>query len=885
MSVNDSVLDSCDEPELLRALDDDQKQRLTEQLDRYLQSLESGEPLDLETLDRENPDLSEVFASYLSKLDALYGVAVGFQDPTDQFSDLQPTSGSPMTLGDFTVQREIGRGGMGVVYEANQKSLNRQVALKLLPMASLLDARQIARFKNEARAAGLLQHPHIVPVYSVGSERGIHYFAMQLIDGLPVDAWILQQRESASTSRDWRSIVAWAIDIADALHYAHTSGVVHRDVKPSNLLLDSAGKIWIADFGLARCQDDRSLTVSGDLLGTMRYMSPEQATGKAEAVDHRTDIYSLAATLFEMLTLRTAVVGEDGPTLLRAIQQDEPPRLRSLLPHTPADLSVVLQKAMARRKDDRYESADQLAADLRAVLDGRPTLAKPPTVVARVGRWTARHRRSVAVAASVCAVAMLWLVASSLIILQKSNDAKWSAVQRDQYFRHAQSAVDHLGTEVAEQLASVPGAEQVRHSLLLQTLRYHEQFAAQATGDPELSAEVARTHSRIGTIVKELKSPRDAIGHFRRAAEGYAAIIERPESIPAELAAVETRYHAAQNLNHLGLALADIGESDEALQNYRQTLAIQGALVQSDPENERYAAEFALTTNNLALLFIQNGDVAQARPLLDDAIARLTTIVERKPEDELAARGLASALANRSAVTVDDPRSEIELLQRAIQIRAASVGESSNRLSASGELATLLNNLGSANMHAGRWASAEQAFTRAAGLQRQLLSIAPAIDQHRRDLATSLNNVARALQKQAKHAEAIEALDEAISLQQASLELSNGDASGHSRIGAMLHNRGSSMLALGELAAAERQWKQAIDQQQLALAIDPQHAEAKRFLPTHYSSLLRCLARGKRWQAIDAVAVSYRAAAAGNGAAEKQADRDLAAVNELAVAQ
>ncbi|WP_417749916.1 serine/threonine protein kinase, partial [Rosistilla oblonga] len=257
MSVNDSVLDSCDEPELLRALDDDQKQRLTEQLDRYLQSLESGEPLDLEALDRENPDLSEVFASYLSKLDALYGVAVGFQDPTDQFSDLQPTSDSPMTLGDFTVQREIGRGGMGVVYEANQKSLNRQVALKLLPMASLLDARQIARFKNEARAAGLLQHPHIVPVYSVGSERGIHYFAMQLIDGLPVDAWVLQQRETAATSRDWRSIVAWATDIADALHYAHTSGVVHRDVKPSNLLLGSAAKMCVADFALARCQGAR----------------------------------------------------------------------------------------------------------------------------------------------------------------------------------------------------------------------------------------------------------------------------------------------------------------------------------------------------------------------------------------------------------------------------------------------------------------------------------------------------------------------------------------------------------------------------------------------------------------------------------------------------
>lgn len=873
--MSDSAILSCDEPALLRGLTEDQKNRLTDQLDRYLQSLETGQSLDLDSLNRQNPDLTEVFASYLEKLNALYGVAVGFQNPSDDFSDPQHPVGESMTLGDFAIGREIGRGGMGIVYEANQISLDRQVAIKLLPMASLLDTRQIARFKNEARAAGLLQHPHIVPVYSIGSQRGIHYFAMQLIDGQPIDAWIAARRQHLAESQDWRSVVAWAIDIADALHSAHTAGIVHRDVKPSNLLLDSTGKIWIADFGLARCQNDRSLTCSGDLLGTMRYMSPEQASGRPETVDHRTDIYSLAATLFEMLTLQTAVVGDDGPSLLQAIQQNDPPRVRSWLPQTPVDLSVVLQKAMAQRKDDRYETADQLAADLRAVLDGRPTLAKPPTIAVHIGRWTSRHRRAVAAGSVLCLVATLWLAVSSAIILQKDRNAQLSAQQRDQYFRHAQSAVDHLGTQVAERLAAVPGAEQVRHALLLETLRYYERFAAQATGDPELMAEVAHTHSRIGTIVKELQSSHDAIPHYRRAAECFAAITN------AQPDAAQRQYQTAQNFNHLALALADIGQSDEALLYYQQALALQRTLVANDPKNRHYAAELALTNNNLALLLFQTGDVAAAEPLVDKAIARLTTLVEDDPNDELAARGLSAALANRSVMAKGDAPREIEGLQRAIRVRLASLGEATNRLSASGEIATLLNNLGSAHMHAAQWPQAEKAFTRAVSLQRQLHEIAPAIDQHRRDLATSLNNLAMTLQKQAKHAPAIESLDEAIALQQASLDAGYSNPQSHRRLGAMQHNRATSLLATGDGDAAERSLRTAIQQQQRALTIDSGDRKAKSFLLSHYCSLLRCLARAARWHAIDAVAAAYQDAANEDADAQRTAARDIAMVREL----
>jgi serine/threonine protein kinase len=258
-------------------------------------------------------------------------------------------------LGDFKILRELGRGGMGVVYEAEQVSLNRRVALKVLPLAATMDPRQLERFRHEARAAGLLHHPHIVPVYGVGCERGVHYYAMQLIEGCSLAAVIEGRRGSEPASgpepaaagraqtrplagpgtvpsrraqQPFRRVAELVSQVADALEYAHAMGVVHRDVKPANLLLDAGGNVWVTDFGLARLGESSGLTISGDLLGTLRYMSPEQALARHALVDHRTDVYSLGATLYELLT----------PLCRRGHQQTgdlAPPRLRGA--HLPAE--------------------------------------------------------------------------------------------------------------------------------------------------------------------------------------------------------------------------------------------------------------------------------------------------------------------------------------------------------------------------------------------------------------------------------------------------------------------------------------------------------------------------------------------------------------------
>lgn len=206
-------------------------------------------------------------------------------------------------FGDYRIIRELGRGGMGVVYEAEQVSLSRRVALKILPYAAFLDQRSLERFKNEARAAAALQHPRIVPIYTVGLECGVHFYTMQYIDGHTLaDASPLLQSKNGQTN--YAKVAQIGIQIAEALEFAHEVGVIHRDVKPANLLIDSSGNTWLADFGLAQLKGDRTLSVTGDVVGTLRYMSPEQASGKNHLVDHRTDIYSLGITLYELLTCR-----------------------------------------------------------------------------------------------------------------------------------------------------------------------------------------------------------------------------------------------------------------------------------------------------------------------------------------------------------------------------------------------------------------------------------------------------------------------------------------------------------------------------------------------------------------------------------------------------
>lgn len=421
--------------------------RLTEAMDEYLEALEAGRHPDRETLLQRYPEIAEDLGASLDGIDFIHNVAPQLAEPEgnqapDSGSEIAPS----LALGDFRIVRQIGKGGMGVVYEAEQLSLGRQMALKVLPFAAVLDAKQLQRFKNEAQAAASLDHPSIVGVHSVGCERGVHYYAMQYIEGQtladlihdlrqleglndgeaagtgktasgltksfvagdfapakpgsgPDDPTTAYQQDSAtaasvdtvpqlqaavSTERStktpayFRSIARLGIEVAEALDYAHQHGVIHRDIKPSNVILDTQGKAWVTDFGLARIETGATLTASGDLLGTLRYMSPEQAMAKRIVVDHRTDVYSLGVTLYELLTLRPVFASQDRQELLRQIAFEEPRLPRRLNKAIPAELETIVLKATDKNPAERYDN--RYSGNSLHRPDGR---YKVPSAVAR----------------------------------------------------------------------------------------------------------------------------------------------------------------------------------------------------------------------------------------------------------------------------------------------------------------------------------------------------------------------------------------------------------------------------------------------------------------------------------------------------------------------
>ncbi len=873
-STADWSLSTAEEASVLSELDREQTARLTRLLDEYLCTLERGEKVDAAAMLSGNEDIADVLQVYLEKLNDLHGIAAGFQ--SDLVGDVSGADcpSEAMQLGDYTIVREIGRGGMGIVFEARQISLDRRVALKLLPMASLLDARQIARFKNESHAAGQLQHPNIVPVHSVGVQRGIHFYAMQLIDGDSVETWIHGQRTTAgdqssedarpsedrSTSNvDWKNLVRQIIDAADALDYAHGCGIVHRDIKPSNLLVDSAGKIWITDFGLARCQDNLSLTRSGDLVGTMRYMSPEQARGRAELVDHRTDIYSLAATLYEMLTLRAAVSGEDGPSVLRAIDREMPARLNRFLPQSPADLDVVIRKAMSKSKDDRYATAREFADDLRAVVDGRPTVAKPPSLPTVIGRAIVRHRKLATAASVIFLLATIWLLVSTLIIRRQSLAVDQHADRADRIYRNARDTVDHLGGDVAEQLAMIPGAERVRQSVLRDTLDYYQRFVIDADDDPSLQAELALTHSRIGSIVKELQSSTDAIAHYKRSERIYDRLIGEASEEK------DYRRQQAKNLNLLGLALADCGDDRAAEEAYLRAINTQRGLWAARPSVPQLQVELALSLSNLGLLRRKTGRLDQARSALEESISRLSEVVASDRDNLLAQRGLAAALGNLSSITLKtDAERSVRLLQRALDHQLRSSESLPNPMLASAEIATTYNNLGSAYLHGNQPDLAIDAFTQAIRLQRPLRKLAPWVDDHQTELAVSLNNLAKAHQAGGNLREAETAVREAIELQQRCSKVKQSDPVHLSRLGAMFGNLALVLQSSGSESEAAKLFVSAIECQQKAMGAHDEPSETSRcreYLAQHYSDLLRLQAQRRQWDQTFRTADDYRKSA------------------------
>lgn len=312
---------------------------------------------------------------------------VGLPDPSSLGSDApKATPGAVRYFGEYELLEEIARGGMGVVYKARQASLNRVIAIKMILAGQLARPEDVRRFRTEAEAAANLQHPNIVAIHEVGEHEGQHYFSMDYIEGKNL-ADLAQ--ESPLPARRSAELLK---TIAEAIHYAHQRGTLHRDIKPQNVLIDAAGQPRITDFGLAKqIERDSGLTRTGVVMGSPAYMPPEQAAGKHSQVGPPSDVYSLGATLYKLLTGQTPFQGETALATLRKVMEEEPQRPSKLNPKVPADLETICLKCLEKRPERRYSSARELGEELGRFLNHEPILAKPANPLRKAWLWLARH--------------------------------------------------------------------------------------------------------------------------------------------------------------------------------------------------------------------------------------------------------------------------------------------------------------------------------------------------------------------------------------------------------------------------------------------------------------------------------------------------------------
>jgi serine/threonine protein kinase/Tfp pilus assembly protein PilF len=575
------VLNSSSEPDLLGQL-----------AEEFLERYRRGERPALTEYTARHPELAEQIRELFGALVLMEDVRPVPATVVDAAKGAPAGTGAPQRLGEYRIVREIGRGGMGVVYEAVQESLGRRVALKVLPAGALGDARHVERFQREARAAARLHHSNIVPVFAVCQDSGTHYYVMQYIEGRPLDEVLAELRRlraeggrqtaplaldtsaaadvasgaapsdeaasryCASLARSlWQGqfraasrpdgrapdpaepapaasspsgsaptsglladphgpfaqrVAQLGIQVAEALEYAAAQGVLHRDVKPSNLLLDVFGTVWLTDFGLAKAAGTPDLTRPGDLLGTLRYMAPERFDGRA---DVRSDVYALGLTLYELLALRPAFAAQDQAELIRQISAAEVPRLDRLDRRPPRDLVTIVHKAMAREPAARYQSAAALAEDLRRFVENRSIVARRASLAEQTWRWCRRNPTVAGLLAALLALVTvavgggLWLERQQAEQRGRAREAVEAALaQVPGLRRHGRWSEAHAILTQARSRLDDAGSDDLRRRL------------GRAEEDVQLAAELEQIRLTPAVIEGEFD--------FRGMARAYARALE-----------------------------------------------------------------------------------------------------------------------------------------------------------------------------------------------------------------------------------------------------------------------------------------------------------------------------------------------------------------------
>ncbi len=390
--------------------------RFEEALAEYLRRIDRGEHVDQAQFIAEHAEFADALREYFETAERVERMAAPPDETLD--SDSPPTASSPPLdviryFGDYELLEEIGRGGMGVVYRARQVTLKRIVALKMILAGQLASDDDVKRFHTEAEAAANLQHPGIVPIFEIGLHEGQHYFSMGFVDG---ESLARKVAEGPLPPREAAQIIE---QVTRAIAYAHEHGVIHRDLKPGNVLIDRDGQPHIADFGLAkRIEDDSDLTRTGQIVGTPSYMSPEQASGSLDEIGPTADVHSLGAILYTLIVGRPPFQSANVRDTLNQVKTQEPVSPRQLNAAVPRDLETICLKCLEKERHRRYASAEELADDLRRVINNEPIKAKPVSRFEKTWLWC---KRTPAAAAGLIATVLFFVVIFALFAYSSSR--------------------------------------------------------------------------------------------------------------------------------------------------------------------------------------------------------------------------------------------------------------------------------------------------------------------------------------------------------------------------------------------------------------------------------------------------------------------------------
>jgi tetratricopeptide (TPR) repeat protein/tRNA A-37 threonylcarbamoyl transferase component Bud32 len=744
-------------------------------LAEYLRAQDAGIDFDRDSFVSRHPELRSELAAYFCAEDRLKRLveplheaaraarqaAVLSQAPEETLAPAAVTdwAAAETRFGDYELLEKLGEGGMGAVYKARHRKLNRLVAIKLLRPGVRASPEESSRFRNEAESVAQLDHPNIQPIFDVGECEGVPFLSMKLMDRGSVAARLADY--TADPHRAAREVAK----IARAVHYAHERGILHRDIKPSNVLLDADGSPHIADFGLAKRLGEAELTRSGTVIGTPAYMAPEQAGGRRGAVTKAADVYGLGALLYALLTGHAPFTGDDVLQVLDRLQTEEPVPPAKLNARVEPDLQLICLKCLEKDPQRRYASADLLADELERYLDGRP-LAHTRAVGRgeRITRWCRRNPAwaLLGVVACLSLLTIMVLAGAYMVSLRWANEREHELRQRAERNRDlAIDAVDKFFTKVSEsRQLQARGLERYRQELLLQASTFYEQLLATEALDPRIQSERGQAYWRLGRIAEVLGKRAEADRLYEKARLVFVDLADKDPGQAAYREDLARIIHQQGTLHQFG------GRNKEALAAYEQALSLRRNLARDQPDVIGRQQDFCQTVFQIARQYQVSGQPAKARAKYAEILPFFEKRLHDMPNDPASHDLLARVLLNQGDLAISgNPKRAIELFKRAASLEETALAAQPDNADIQDTLAQSLHHLGLAYFNAKQLEPAGPAYQRAVALREQLAEKHPDVPDYLLKLATVLHGQAHLdMKRTSTRSEAVSSFERALAM-------------------------------------------------------------------------------------------------------------------------